>query len=56
MVELLVLGNDHHHEDAEEEGGHLHHGLLEGGALQQLRQHRHCRNVDEAPAQEGILW
>ena len=47
---LLVLGYDDHHEDAEEQGGHLHDGLLEGGALQQLRQHGHRRYVDEAPA------
>ena len=55
LLMLLVLSNDDHHEDAEEESGHLHHGLLKSGSLQQLRQHGHRRNIDEAPATKKSL-
>jgi len=48
LVDLLVLGNDHHHEDAEQQGQDLHKRLEEGGLLQQLWQHAHRRDIDES--------
>ena len=49
---LLVLSNDDHHGHAGQQGEDLHDALLEGGALQQLGDHVHCRNVDEASGRE----
>lgn len=51
--ELLVLGDDDHHADPEQHCHHLHHGLLERGALQQLGDNRHGGDVDEAPGCKG---
>ena len=44
----LVLRNEDHHGNTDEEGHNLLEALLEGGALQQLRDHGHRSNVDEA--------
>ena len=45
---LLILSNDDHHVDTEEQGGDLGNCLLEGGTLQKFRQHTHCGYVDES--------
>ena len=50
---LLVLRYEHHHEDPQEHGQHLHHALLEGGPLQQLGDDGDGGDVDEAAGSEG---
>lgn len=50
----LVLGDHHHHADPEQQRQDLHEGLAEAGAAhQQLGQHRHRGDVDEAAGGEG---
>lgn len=50
----LVLGDHHHHAHPEQQSQDLHHRLAEAGAArQQLRQHRHRGDVDEAAGGEG---
>lgn len=50
----LVLGDHHHHADPEQQGQDLHDGLAEAGAAhQELGQHGHCGDVDEAAGGEG---
>lgn len=50
----LVLCNHHHHADSKQQGQDLHDGLAEAGAAnQELREHGHRGDVDEAAGGEG---
>lgn len=54
LVSSLVLGDHHHHADAKQQRQDLHEGLAEAGAAsQQLGQHGHRGDVDEAAGGEG---
>ena len=49
---LLVLRDQHHHVDADQEGDQLLHRLPDRGLLQQLGDHGHGGDVDEAAGSE----
>merc|ERR1719153_1882958 len=51
-VILFILSDDNHHGHPQQQGDHLHDALLKRCSLQQLRDNRHCCNVDETPGSE----